>query len=132
MKIICAKSAFLCSLLVGICCIQSLIIGCQAGRANRSLAVNPGFKVKAVNLGGWLVTEGWIKPSLFDGIPNKELLDGTQIQLKSVTIGNYVCAENGGGSILVANRTSASGWETFKTELIKFSSVNKGSIYEEV
>jgi hypothetical protein len=23
-----------------------------------------------MNLGGWLVTEGWIKPSLFYGIPN--------------------------------------------------------------
>uniref|UniRef100_A0A803NE05 Mannan endo-1,4-beta-mannosidase n=1 Tax=Chenopodium quinoa TaxID=63459 RepID=A0A803NE05_CHEQI len=109
-----AKFAFLCSLLVGICCIQSLIIGCQAGRVVSKLSINPVLKVKAVNLGGWLLTEGWIKPSLFDGIPNKDLLDGTQIQLKSVTIGKYVCAENGGGNILVANRISASGWETFK------------------
>ncbi|XP_021723167.1 probable glucan 1,3-beta-glucosidase A [Chenopodium quinoa] len=109
-----AKFALLCSLLVGICCIQSLIIGCQAGRVDLKLSINPVFKVKAVNLGGWLLTEGWIKPSLFDGIPNKDLLDGTQIQLKSVTIGKYVCAENGGGNILVANRVSASGWETFK------------------
>ena len=31
-------------------------------------------RIRAVNLGGWLVTEGWIKPSLFDGIPNKDLL----------------------------------------------------------
>lgn len=31
-------------------------------------------KVKAVNLGGWLVVEGWIKPSLFDGIPNGDML----------------------------------------------------------
>lgn len=29
---------------------------------------------KAANLGGWLVTEGWMTPSLFDGIPNKDLL----------------------------------------------------------
>ena len=35
---------------------------------------NSSFRIKAVNLGGWLVTEGWIKPSLFDGIPNKDLL----------------------------------------------------------
>lgn len=40
------------------------------GRVNLSST----FKVKAVNLGGWLVTEGWIKPSLFDGIPNKDFL----------------------------------------------------------
>lgn len=36
--------------------------------------VNPKFILRAVNLGGWLVTEGWIKPSLFDGIPNKDFL----------------------------------------------------------
>ena len=36
--------------------------------------VDPNFRVKAVNLGGWLVTEGWIKPSLFDGIINKDFL----------------------------------------------------------
>lgn len=74
---------------------------------------NSSFRIKAVNLGGWLVTEGWIKPSLFDGIPNKDLLDGTGVQFKSVTIGKYLCAETGGGTIIVANRTAASGWETF-------------------
>lgn len=30
--------------------------------------------MRAVNLGGWLVVEGWIKPSLFDGIPNGDML----------------------------------------------------------
>ncbi|KAK9166621.1 hypothetical protein Scep_001812 [Stephania cephalantha] len=74
----------------------------------------PNFKVKAVNLGGWLVTEGWIKPSLFDGIPNRDLLDGYQYNLKSVKHGKYLCAENGGGTIIVANRTNASGWEAFR------------------
>ncbi|XP_074262981.1 putative glucan 1,3-beta-glucosidase A isoform X2 [Silene latifolia] len=102
------------SLVLGIFCLQSLIQGCLAARVNRQLSENSNFKVKAVNLGGWLVTEGWIKPSLFDDIPNKDLLDGTQVQLNSTYIGKYVSAENGGGTILVANRTSASGWETFK------------------
>ncbi|ESW13140.1 hypothetical protein PHAVU_008G171400 [Phaseolus vulgaris] len=74
---------------------------------------NAEFPVKAVNLGGWLVTEGWMKPSLFDGIPNKDFLDGTALQFKSVTTGKYLCAESGGGTIIVANRTAASGWETF-------------------
>ncbi|KAG9137223.1 hypothetical protein Leryth_026791 [Lithospermum erythrorhizon] len=32
------------------------------------------LSIRAVNLGGWLVTEGWIKPSLFDAIPNKDFL----------------------------------------------------------
>lgn len=31
-------------------------------------------KVRAVSLGGWLVIEKWIKPSLFDGIPDSDLL----------------------------------------------------------
>lgn len=31
-------------------------------------------KVRGVNLGGWLVVEGWIKPSLFAGIPNGDML----------------------------------------------------------
>ncbi|KAJ4966753.1 hypothetical protein NE237_018602 [Protea cynaroides] len=75
---------------------------------------NSTFQIKAVNLGGWLVTEGWIKPSLFDGIPNNDLMDGTQLQFKSVKFGMYLSAESGGGTIIVANRTSASGWETFK------------------
>ncbi|XP_076940397.1 putative glucan 1,3-beta-glucosidase A [Bidens hawaiensis] len=71
-------------------------------------------KIRAVNLGGWLVTEGWMKPSLFDSIPNKDFLDGAALQFKSKTIGKYLAAELGGGTIIVANRSSASGWETFR------------------
>lgn len=33
-----------------------------------------GSKVRGVNLGGWLVIEGWIKPSLFDGIANGDMI----------------------------------------------------------
>lgn len=36
--------------------------------------LNGSPKVRAVNLGGWLVVEGWIKPSLFDDIPNGDML----------------------------------------------------------
>ncbi|KAL5701238.1 hypothetical protein ACHQM5_026599 [Ranunculus cassubicifolius] len=70
-------------------------------------------KVRGVNLGGWLVVEGWIKPSLFDEIPNGDMLDGTKVQFKSVTLQKYIVAENGGGSILSVDRSSASAWETF-------------------
>lgn len=31
-------------------------------------------RVRGVNLGGWLVIEGWIKPTLFDDIPNGDML----------------------------------------------------------
>ncbi|CAD6334236.1 unnamed protein product [Miscanthus lutarioriparius] len=74
----------------------------------------PALPVRAVCLGGWLVTEGWILPSLFDGIPNKDLLDGTQVQFKSTLRKTYLTADQGGGGAVVANRTQASDWETFK------------------
>ncbi|KAK6130699.1 hypothetical protein DH2020_035553 [Rehmannia glutinosa] len=80
--------------------------------------------VRAVNLGGWLVTEGWIKPSLFDDIPNKDLLDGTSLQIKSVKTGKYLCAEKGGGTNIVANRTTADRWETFRLWRINETSFN--------
>jgi hypothetical protein len=32
--------------------------------------------------------------------------------------GVYFAAEQGGGTVVVANRTQASGWETFKVGLI--------------
>ncbi|XP_006661724.2 uncharacterized protein LOC102701660 isoform X1 [Oryza brachyantha] len=82
---------------------------------NGYISLNPPkLPIRAVNLGGWLVTEGWIQPSLFDGISNKDLLDGTQLQFKSVTNNMYLAAEQGGGSAIVANRDKAFGWETFK------------------
>ncbi|KAK4758326.1 hypothetical protein SAY87_019627 [Trapa incisa] len=84
----------------------------------------PPSPIKSVNLGGWLVTEGWIKPSLFDGIPNKDFLDGTGLQLKSVTTNKYLCAESGGGTTIVANRIFPSGWETFKLWRIDEASFN--------
>ncbi|VAI13132.1 probable glucan 1,3-beta-glucosidase A [Triticum dicoccoides] len=90
----------------------------------RRAAADPRLPVRAVNLGGWLVTEGWILPSLFDGIPNKDLLDGTQLQFKSVTQNGYVAAEKGGGAGLVANRSQASGWETFKLWRINETTFN--------
>lgn len=57
--------------------IFSILCFCMLSSSNgRSVSHNQGngLPVRAVNLGGWLVTEGWIKPSLFDGMPNKDLL----------------------------------------------------------
>ncbi|PKU71965.1 hypothetical protein MA16_Dca007329 [Dendrobium catenatum] len=91
--------------------LSCLILISQSAKAAPNPSPTP---IKAVNLGGWLVTEGWITPYLFDEIPaNKDLLDGTQIQLKSVTKNNYLSANNGGGSAILASQSSASGWETF-------------------
>jgi glucan 1,3-beta-glucosidase len=36
----------------------------------------------------------------------------------------YFCAENGGGSTIIANRTSASGWETFDITVHADNTVN--------
>lgn len=38
-----------------------------------------------------------------------------QVQLRALKNNLYLSAEGGGGYLCVANRTSASGWETFKT-----------------
>ncbi|XP_020255933.1 uncharacterized protein LOC109832881 [Asparagus officinalis] len=74
-----------------------------------------GFtKVRGVNLGGWLVVEGWVKPSLFDEIPNGDMLDGTQVQFKSMTLQKYVSADNGGGMNVTVDRDVPSTWETLK------------------
>ncbi|KAI3961349.1 hypothetical protein MKX01_007063 [Papaver californicum] len=89
-------------------------------RAHSALGVvrvdglNGDTKVRGVNLGGWLVLEGWIKPSLFDGIPNGDMLDGTQVQLKSVSLNKYVTAHDGGGLSVTVDRDVPSSWETFR------------------
>ncbi|KAI3901986.1 hypothetical protein MKX01_040389 [Papaver californicum] len=49
-----------------------------------------GVKVRGVNLGNWLVIGGWIKPSLFDGIPSGDMLDGAKVQFKSLKSNMYV------------------------------------------
>lgn len=63
--------------------ISILVLFCVVSPSN-GRTVNPHnshSRVRAVNLGGWLVTEGWIKPSLFDGIPNKDFLVCTRFYI---------------------------------------------------
>lgn len=60
------------------------------------------------------MVEGWIKPSLLDGIPNGDMLDGVQVQLKSLALQKYVSAVGGGGGNVNVDQDSASTWETFK------------------
>ncbi|KAL1326957.1 hypothetical protein HN51_037067 [Arachis hypogaea] len=97
---------FFLSLVVALC--HYVAVAEESGNSSSSLTL------RAVNLGNWLLIEGWMKPSLFDGIPNKDLLDGTQVQFMSTKLQTYLSAEHGGGSIVVANRTTARGWETFR------------------
>ncbi|KAI3883368.1 hypothetical protein MKW92_039614 [Papaver armeniacum] len=87
---------------------DSLITGPGVDRLN-------GGKVKGVNLGNWLVIEGWMKPSLFQGIPEGDMLDGAKVRFKSLSSNKYVCAEEGGGSgVVTVDRENASAWETFR------------------
>lgn len=78
---------------------------------------SPQLPVRAVSLGGWLVTEGWILPSLFDGIVNEDLLDGAGLQFKSLARGVNLTAEWGGGGAVVAANRGNSSWEIFKVGL---------------
>ncbi|KAJ4731735.1 hypothetical protein LUZ62_032892 [Rhynchospora pubera] len=102
--------------IVSYCFVALFFIPSDNGRSKdtRALSSSAALPVKAVNLGGWLVVEGWMTPWLFDNITNKDMLDGTQLKLRSVKQNMYVCAEGGGDNILVANRTGAAWWETFK------------------
>jgi len=62
-------------LLLLIC--SSLLLLPQQSDARRTLAAAgaPASPIRAVNLGGWLLTEGWIQGnSLFNDIPNNDLL----------------------------------------------------------
>ncbi|KAM0012709.1 putative glucan 1,3-beta-glucosidase [Helianthus debilis subsp. tardiflorus] len=77
-------------------------------------SVEGNSKVRGVNLGGWLVVEGWIKPQLFDEMPNRDMIDGTEVQFRSVTLHKYISAENGGGMKITVDRDSPSSWETFR------------------
>lgn len=40
--------------------------------------------------------------------------DGTHVQFMSTKLQKYLCAEHGGGTIVVANRTKPLHWETFR------------------
>ncbi|KAF2323021.1 hypothetical protein GH714_032796 [Hevea brasiliensis] len=69
---------------------------------------------KAVNLGNWLVTEGWMNPSIFDGITNKDLLDGTHVQLKSTKLQKYLAQKmeaQSETSVTADCGGSAASWE---------------------
>ncbi|XP_057429246.1 probable glucan 1,3-beta-glucosidase A isoform X1 [Lotus japonicus] len=101
-----AFTKWTCTFLFCCCLIISVVYSVEG--------LHGGSKVRGVNLGGWLVIEGWIKPSLFDGIANGDMLDGTEVQLKSVTLERYVSAENGGGMNVTVDRDAPSSWETFR------------------
>ncbi|KAF8719432.1 hypothetical protein HU200_024145 [Digitaria exilis] len=87
---------------------------------------HPGLPIRAVSLGGWLVIEGWILPSLFDGIPNKDLMDGSSLQFRSLAWNANLTAEQGGGAAVVAVPDSQinASYATFKVWRIDETTIN--------
>ncbi|MCL7043052.1 hypothetical protein MKW94_026088 [Papaver nudicaule] len=73
-----------------------------------------GGKVRGVNLGNWLVIEGWMKPSLFDDIPNSDMLDGAKVSFRSLNLNKFVSAKDGGGSSVAVDQDKGDTWETFR------------------
>ncbi|MCL7049224.1 hypothetical protein MKW94_008092, partial [Papaver nudicaule] len=73
-----------------------------------------GGKVRGVNLGNWLVVEGWMKPSLFDGIPEGDMLDGVKVRFRSLRLNKFVSAKDGGGSGVTVDQDTGDTWETFR------------------
>ncbi|KAF9479442.1 glycoside hydrolase family 5 protein [Pholiota conissans] len=74
---------------------------------NSFAALSFGFpygntKVRGVNLGGWLVLESWITPSLFDATNNSRIID-------EYTFGKYQSSK-------VASATLKKHWDTWITE----------------
>ncbi|KAI3852308.1 hypothetical protein MKX03_018953 [Papaver bracteatum] len=84
--------------------------------AHSALSVDElnGAIVKGVNLGGWLVIEGFITPSLFYNIPQADMLDGRKVQFKSLILNKFVSAKDGGGSSVAIDQEKAITWETFR------------------
>ncbi|KAH7520633.1 hypothetical protein FEM48_Zijuj08G0165600 [Ziziphus jujuba var. spinosa] len=83
-----------------------------------SFAVGQPFK--AVNLGNWLVTEGWMQPSRFDGIHNKDLLlwriNENTFNFRVFNKQFVGLSQQGSGTGLVAESNDPSNSETFQIE----------------
>ncbi|CAI5468260.1 unnamed protein product [Closterium sp. Yama58-4] len=47
-------------------------------------------RIRGMNLGGWLVLEQWMTPSMYDGVP--DLVDGWELKFKSVANNKYLRA----------------------------------------
>ncbi|KAK6130645.1 hypothetical protein DH2020_035620 [Rehmannia glutinosa] len=86
--------------------------------------------VRAVNLGGWLVTEGWIKPSLFDAIPNNDLLlwriSENRFNLRVSNKQFMGLDTTGNGIDVIAVVDTPGDSETF--EIIRYPSINKNLV----
>ena len=81
--------------------------------------------IRGVNLGGWLVLEEWITPSLFATFhkaADQVFHDGCRFSLQS-SFGKWVCAEDGGGSEVIADRAAPGDNEIFTVNMMSDGSV---------
>lgn len=87
---------------------------------HESMPIKSVPAIRGVNLGGWLVLEEWITPELFASLPKSSpsfFHDGCRFTLKT-HFGKFVCAEEGGGSEVVADRDESSDFEIFSARVI--------------
>ncbi|KAG5634617.1 hypothetical protein H0H81_001373, partial [Sphagnurus paluster] len=87
--------------------LRALVLLCLSVASTTLTAVTPGFpygsqKVRGVNLGGWLVLEPWITPSLFDNTGDSRIVD-------EYTFGQYQDRTK-------ALNTLKNHWDTWITE----------------
>ncbi|KAF5385032.1 hypothetical protein D9615_001239 [Tricholomella constricta] len=87
--------------------LRAIVLLCLSVASSSIAAVTPGFpygsqKVRGVNLGGWLVLEPWITPSLFDNTGDSRIVD-------EYTFGQYQDRTK-------ALNTLKNHWDTWITE----------------
>ncbi|KAG5641066.1 hypothetical protein DXG03_006270 [Asterophora parasitica] len=87
--------------------LRTAVLLCVSVASTSLAAISPGFpygtqKVRGVNLGGWLVLEPWITPSLFDNTGDSRIVD-------EYTFGQYQDRTK-------ALNTLRNHWDTFITE----------------
>ncbi|KAJ3564549.1 hypothetical protein NP233_g8229 [Leucocoprinus birnbaumii] len=84
-----------------------LVVALGVAAAQLAQAINPSFpygsqKVRGVNIGGWLVLEPWITPSIFDNTGDSRVID-------EWTFGKFVNPST-------ASSVLSNHWSTFITE----------------
>eukprot|EP00271_Cylindrocystis_brebissonii_P015801 TRINITY_DN38824_c0_g1_i1.p1 TRINITY_DN38824_c0_g1~~TRINITY_DN38824_c0_g1_i1.p1 ORF type:complete len:605 (+),score=96.75 TRINITY_DN38824_c0_g1_i1:185-1999(+) len=72
-----------------------------------------GQPIRGVSLGGWLLTEKWIAPSVWADLAEEPLLDGARLYLLSTACWAWLSAENGGGGAIGASAANIGRTETF-------------------
>ena len=96
-----------------------ITISAHAANMRIHLRTNNGNYLQALNGGGGEVNakgseaRQWETFMLIDINGGKDVLSGEKVYLKAYDNQHFLCAENGGGSKIVADKIHAKKWETF-------------------